>query len=128
MTRELVTRWFNKLGLAEQDTPLLILEGNVYTPRTAYDEVTRGSALGDKLQALIETGRFGTTSEEEQQVAKIRLRQIFQKDADKPVFATLSGKTFTRFELLEEIESGTSIGNQWLQNELSHMRMIVGIR
>lgn len=128
MTKELVTRWFTRLGVAEQDLPLLILEGNVYTPRTAYNEVTRGSALGDKLQALIETGRFGTTAQEEQQVAKIRLKQIFQKDADKPVFATLSGKTFTRSELLDEIESGTSIGNQWLQNELTHMRMIVGIR
>ena len=128
MSRELVTRWFSRLASGEQDLPLLILEGNIYTPRTAFSEVTRGSGLGDKLQALIETGRFGTTAEEEQQVAKIRLRQIFQKDLDKPVFATLSGKTFTRSELLGEIESGTSIGNQWLNNELSHMRMIVGIR
>lgn len=128
MSKELVTRWFNKLGSGEQDIPLLILEGNVYTPRTAFSEVTRGSALGDRLQVLIETGRFGTTAEEERQIAKIRLKQIFQKDLDKPVFATLSGKTFTRSELLDEIESGTSIGNQWLNNELSHMRMIVGIR
>jgi hypothetical protein len=128
MSRELVTRWFSRLASGEQDLPLLILENNIYTPRTALNEVTRGSALGDKLQALIETGRFGTTAEEEQQVAKIRLKQIFQKDADKPVFATLSGKTFTRSELLNEIESGTTIGNQWLGNEISHMKMIVSVR
>jgi hypothetical protein len=128
MSKELISRWFSKLGEAEKDLPLLLSEGNIYTPRTALNEVTRGSALGDKLQALIETGRFGTTAEEEQQVAKIRLKQIFQKDLDKPVFATLSGKTFTRSELLDEIESGTSIGNQWLNNELSHMSMLVGIR
>jgi hypothetical protein len=128
MSKELISRWFSKLGEDEKDLPLLLSEGNIYTPRTALNEVTRGSALGDRLQALIETGRFGTTAEEEQQVAKIRLRQIFQKDLDKPVFATLSGKTFTRSELLEEIESGTSIGNQWLNNELSHMKMIVSVR
>ena len=128
MSRELVTRWFSRLASGEQDLPLLILESNIYTPRTALNEVTRGSALGDRLQVLIETGRFGTTAEEEQQVAKIRLKQIFQKDLDKPVFATLSGKTFTRSELLDEIESGTTIGQQWLSNELSHMKMIVSVR
>jgi hypothetical protein len=128
MSRELVSRWFSRLASGEQDLPLLILEGNIYTPRTALNEVMRSSELGNKLQALIETGRFGTTAEEEQQVAKIRLKQIFQKDADKPVFATLSGKTFTRSELLDEIESGTNIGNQWLNNELSHMLRVVSVR
>ena len=41
MTKELVSRWFNKLGPAEQDLALLILNGMAYTPRQTYDEVMR---------------------------------------------------------------------------------------
>jgi hypothetical protein len=128
MSRELVTRWFSRLASGEQDLPLLILEGNVYTPRTAFNEVTRGSALGDRLQALIETGRFGTTTYEEEQVAKIRLRQILQTQPEKPLFATLSGKLFTPSQLLQEIESNTAIGVQWLNNEKTHMQLLVSAR
>jgi len=128
MSRELVTRWFSRLASGEQDLPLLILEGNIYTPRTALNEVMRSSELGNKLQALIETGRFGTTAYEEEQVAKIRLRQILQTQPEKPLFATLSGKVFTPSQLLQEIESSTAIGVQWLNNEKTHMSLLVSAR
>lgn len=128
MSRDLITKWFSRLPSGEQDLPLLILNGIAYTPRTTLNEVLRGSALGNQLQALVETGRFGTTSLEEQQIAKIRLQQILGSKPDKPLFATLSGKVFTPRELLSQIQSGTAIGNQWIQNEISQMRMLVSIR
>jgi len=128
MSRDLITNWFNKLPTAEKDLPLLILDEIAYTPRTTLNEVLRSSDLGNKLQTLVETGRFGTTSIEEQQIAKIRLQQILGSKPDKPLFATLSGKVFTPSELLAEIQSGTAIGNQWLQTEISQMRRLVSIR
>ena len=128
MSRELVTRWVSKISEAEKDLPLLLVSGYAYTPRMAYTEVLNGTALGNQLQALIETGRFGTSTLDEQAIAKVRLQQILQSKPDKPLFATLSGKVFTPSELLQEIESGTQIGQQWLNQEISHMKMIVNVR
>ena len=128
MSKEMVNRWFSKLSEAEKDLPLLLVENYAYTPRMAYSEVMNGSALGAKLQALIESGRFGTSTLDEQAIAKVRLQQILQSKPDKPLFATLSGKVFTPSQLLQEIESGTQIGSQWVNQEISHMKMIVNVR
>ena len=128
MTRELVSKWFDRLAEKERDLPLLMVDSAIYTPRTAYNEVMRASPIGSKLQALIETGRFGTSTYEEEQIAKIRLRQILQTQPEKPLFATLRGKVFTPSELLGEIESNTDVGRQWLSNEIEHMKRIVSVR
>ena len=129
MTTELVNRWFSKISEAEKNLPLLLVEGYAYTPRMAYDEVNRGSALGAKLQALIESGRFGTSALDEQAIAKVRLQQILQsKPQDKVLFATMNNKTFTAAQLLQEVESGTELGQQWVTNEISHMLSITRVR
>ncbi len=129
MSKELVSRWFNKLGESEKDLPLLLSDGYAYTPRMAYTEVMTGSSLGAKLQSLIESGRFGTSQLDEVAIAKVRVQQILQsKPQDKILFATLSNKTFTPSQMLQEIESGTQIGTQWVQNEISHMTNVVRIR
>ena len=128
MSKDLVSRWFNQLGQSEKSLPLLIYQGNVYTPQAAYDEVMRNSPLGDALQSLIEKQSFGTSAEDEQTVAKLRLTQIMRTKPDKPLFATLSGKVFTPSELLQEIENNTDIGRQWVGTEISHMRRIVSVR
>lgn len=129
MSKELVTRWFNKISTVEQNLPLLLVDNYAYTPRMAYDEVNRGSALGAKLQALIESGRFGTSQLDEIAIAKVRLQTSLQnKPQDKILFATLSNKTFTPSQLLQEIESGTQIGVQQINAEIAHMRAIVNVR
>ena len=128
MSKELVTRWIGKISEVEKDLPLLLVSGYAYTPRMAYTEVLNGTALGNQLQTLIETNRFGTTTLDEQAIAKVRLQQILQSKPDKPLFATLSNKVFTPSQLLQEIESGTQIGEQWVNQEISHMKMIVSIR
>ena len=128
MTREIVSNWFNRLGEGEKDLPLLLLDNIAYTPRTAYNEVMRGSSVGDRLQALIETGRFGTSTSDEQAIAKTRLEQIMQTKPEKPLFATLSGKTFTPSQLLEEIRSDSDVGRQWVKNEIDHMKKLMQIR
>ena len=50
---------------------LLVLNGLAYTPRQTLDEVTRGTPVGDQLQSLIEQGRFGTATVDEQALIKI---------------------------------------------------------
>ena len=129
MSKELVSRWFGKISDAEKDLPLLLSDGYAYTPRMAYTEVMNGTVLGAKLQALIESGRFGTSSLEEVAIAKVRIRQILQsKDPNKVLFATMSNKTFTPAQLLQEIDSGTQIGEQWVQGEISRMTALTRVR
>jgi hypothetical protein len=128
MTKQVVSNWFSKLGQSEKNLPLLIYQGNVYTPQAAYDEVMRGSPLGDALQSLIEKQSFGTSAQDEETVAKLRLTEIMRTKPDKPLFATLSNKIFTPSELLQEIQNDTEIGRQWISNETLHMKRIVSVR
>jgi len=128
MTQTLVSQWLNKLPEAEKDLPLLLVSGNAYTPRMAYNEVMRGTSLGNQLQALIERGSFGTAYSDEQTIARLRLEQRLKSQPERPLFATLSGKVFTPSQLLAEIQEGTSIGVQWLNNEVSHMKALMQVR
>lgn len=129
MSKELVNRWYSKLSLVERNLPLLLVDGYAYTPQMAYDEVNRGSVLGAKMQSLIEMGKFGTSILEEQAIAKVRLQTILQsKPQDKVLFATMSNKTFTPAQLMDEINSGTQIGEQWIAGELQRMRNLVQVR
>jgi len=125
MTKQVVTNWYNRIPDMEKDLALLIVDGNAYTPRMALSEVTRGTPLGNKLQNLIETKKFGTTYEQEQLLAKIRLKQVLETKPEKPMFATLSGKVFTPSQLLKEIETNTSIGQQWVNEEIKRMKAIM---
>ena len=128
MSKELISRWYEKLSDAEKNLPLLIVGGIAYTPRAVYDEVMRDSPIGNQLQALVERGSFGTSYSDEQSIAKLRLTEIMRTKPEKPLFATLSGKVFTPSELLQEIQNDTDVGRQWVENEASHMRRIVSVR
>lgn len=133
MSKELIAKWFNKISNAEKDMPLLVLNGMAYTPRQTYDEVMRGSPVGDQLQNLIEQGRFGTSYSDEQSLIKQRLKISLQSKPDKPLFVALpssglSPKAFTPSQLIKEIDSGTSLGKQWINNEADYMRRILQVR
>jgi len=134
LTLEFVSRWFNRLPEYERDLPLLLVNGVAYTPRVALQEVMRGTALGARLQALIETGRFGTPLQDEVALAKIRLKTLLTRyPPDKPIVATigtpqLPGKTYTPRELIEEIERETAVGKQWIQGEIARMKSLMALR
>lgn len=136
MSKDLVTRWFNKLSIAERNKPLLILNGLAYTPQATLNEVMRGSEIGEKLQNLIEQGKYGTTFEEEQELMKQRLTMDLEsKPPDKILFVALSSsgagipvRAFTARQLLEEIKNGTTLGKQWLNNEASYMKRLMQVR
>lgn len=113
---------------------MLIVEGMAYTPRQALSEVTRGTPLGDKLQALVERGSFGTTFEEEQELIKERLTMDLEsKPPDKVLFVALVGsgipvRSFTAPQLLAEIRNNTTLGQQWIKNEKSYMLRLLQVR
>ncbi|MBA7490218.1 hypothetical protein ES702_00753 [subsurface metagenome] len=131
MSRQLVERWFNKLSSVERDLPLLIVAGTAYTPRTALNEVKRGTALGKKLQSLIEKKSFGTNMIEERTLAKMRLHEILIREPEKPMFVTIQGlapRSYTPRQLLREIDANTKIGRQWVANEIKHVRRVLAVR
>jgi len=127
MTLELVSRWFQKLPQYERDLPLLVVNGVAYTPRAALQEVRRDTALGRKLQTLIEAGRFGA---QEWTLAKLRLKKMLETMPEKPLVATLliPPRTFTPSQLAEEIQRETDIGKQWIRTETQHMRYLLTLR
>ena len=131
MTLARVQAWVRRLPPAELDLPLLIVDGAAYTPRAALEEVRRGTALGARLQALVESGRLGTSAEEELALAKLRLVELLRRyPPDRPLVAVLrapSAATYTPRQLIEEVLAETPTGRQWLAGELQHMRRLVGL-
>jgi hypothetical protein len=120
-----VQAWYNRIPAADRDLPLLILDGYAYTPRQALEEVRRNTPTGARLQALIESGRYGSTPQEEAELAKRRLIEILRRyPPGKPVVGTL-GRMFTPEELIREIESETETGRRLIEAEKSRMQRIV---
>lgn len=134
MSKELVSRWLNKISESEKNKPLLILGGFAYTPRQAYDEVMRGTPTGDQLQNLIEQGRYGTTVADENALIKQRLQtSLLSKPQDKILFVALpsSGlpvKAYTPAQLLDEIKRETAVGKQWMEGEKKVMLRVLQVR
>jgi len=131
MSRELIERWFKSIPEYERDLPIVIHNGIAYTPRMILDEVRRGSTIGKVLQSKIERGSFGTTPEEARNLAIIRLRQVLSRyPPDKPIIATLTfpPRTYTPSELIREIESGSRIGNRFIDAEINHVKRLVNLR
>lgn len=128
MTLDKVQKWFEHVPPSEVDLPLLILDRVAYTPRATLDEVARGTAVGQKLQLLVELGKIGSANVQELELAKLRLIEVLKKkDPNKPLLATLQlpGRAYTTAELIEQIQQGTKIGQQLVQNEVTHMKRIV---
>lgn len=130
MTLTLVQRWFDKLPQYEVDLPLLMVNGVAYTPRTALSEVQRNTALGQKLQAMIERRSVGTLASEEDTLARLRLQELLRRAPERPLFATLvlPPRTYTPGDLLREVQQGTPVGLQWISAEKMQMRYLVGLR
>lgn len=131
MTLEVVRRWFEKLPELERDLPLVILDGVAWTPRAILAEVSRGTPTGERLQALVEAGRLGTSYAEEMALVKYRLREILSRyPPGKPIIAVLSIPTraMTPEDLLREVEQETQLGKRLIRAELEHMRYLLRLR
>lgn len=97
MSLQLMRQWVASLPPTERSLPLLHVGSVFYSPEQALYEVERGSPIGEKLQRLVEEGRFGTDL---QALAKARL-YILLKEAKNYKLATLSGYVIPATELAE---------------------------
>lgn len=129
MTLHVVRAWYNRLPPAERDLPILILDGLAYTPNTVLAEVMRGSIVGERLQRLIEEGRLSNSGLEEEQLAKIRLKELLRRYPERPLVAVLrEGRIFTPSQLIEEIERGTPVGRMLVISEIEYMKFLLRLR
>jgi len=130
VTLQLIRLWVSKLPPSELDMPIIMLNGVAYTPRQILEEVERGTQLGAVLQRMVETGAASLSqSEEEEELAKMRLRQLLSRSS--AIYARLSdtgAEVYTPQQILEEIERGSPIGRQWIEAEKSIIRKLLMLR
>ena len=101
MSLELMRKWVASLPPEERKLPLLHVGNAFYTPEQALYEVERGTAVGEKLQKLVEEGRFGTDLTA---LAKARLEALLSQENFK--IGTLSGAVISTKELAKLIAEG----------------------
>jgi len=101
MSLELMRRWVASLPPAERNLPLLHVGNVFYTPLQALREVEKGTSIGEKLQQLVEEGRFGT---DVTALAKARLEMLLQGANVK--IGTLSGRVYDTKQLEEMLKKG----------------------
>ena len=110
MSLELMRRWVASLPPAERNLPMLHVGDAFYTPLQALHEVERGTAIGEKLQQLVEQGRFGTDLTA---LARARL-QLLLKELKGYKIATLSGYAYSPAQLERLLKEG-QLNNPVLQ-------------
>jgi len=116
-----VSRWISRLPPAERNLPLLVVDNVAYSPNDALAEVRAGTPLGRKLQAMIETGRWGTPDEVLEALAAERLKKLYRERPD--VRITSQGKKTSK-ELIEEIEKRTKLGRELIESEIEYMKRL----
>lgn len=101
MSLELMKRWVASLPPAERNLPLLHVGNAFYTPEQALYEVEKGTAVGEKLQKLVEEGKFGTDLTA---LAKARLEALLSQENLK--IGTLSGAVIDTKQLAKLVAEG----------------------
>jgi len=99
---ELMRRWVASLPPAERSLPLLHVGEAFYTPLQALREVEKGTTIGEKLQQLVEQGRFGTDLNA---LAKARLQLLLERAKGYEI-ASLSGISIPTDKLAKLVAQG----------------------
>lgn len=102
MSLELMQRWVASLPPSERNLPLLHVGNVFYTPLQALEEVKKGTVIGEKLQKLVEEGRFGTDLTA---LAKARLSAILEANKQYKIM-TLSGRVLQVGDLAKKVQEG----------------------
>lgn len=123
--REFIVKWYNRIPKIHRDLPLVELDGKVYSPRRVYEEVMKGTELGERLQEKLESGSF-TTDEFFTKLAKIRLIMVLKKLPKDIGIATFNG-VYSRDELIKLIEEGKGIGKDLIDTEVNIIKEELGI-
>lgn len=113
-------QWLTIIPKQELNQPIVEVESRRLTPVELVDEVQRGTELGRKAKAMLETIGLGTETD----LLTERLKNRFSRyPQDKPLLITLV-RGFTPAQLIAEVEAGTVIGKQFLDSESEYLRYI----
>jgi len=97
MSKEFIEDWYRRIPELERDLPIILIEGRVYTPREVYNEVMRGTRLGELMQSKLErlSSPNSLTYEdlaELRQVALERAKKVVEKLPRDFSIIAISGK------------------------------------
>ncbi|MCD6407331.1 hypothetical protein J7L81_05625 [Candidatus Aerophobetes bacterium] len=123
MSREFVERWYSSIPEFERDLPIILVDGRVYTPREIYNEVMKGTPLGEKLQMELERLRSPHSLTYEdlrklQEVAWERVKRIVKGLPKDFSVVSLSGM-IVRGEKIAEVLKDSAVNYE--------MRKIIGL-
>jgi len=107
MSVELIRQWYSNIPEMERDLPVLMVDGNVYTPREIYNEVMKGTELGKKMQEKIEKLRsphsfYYSDLRELREVAYERIKRIVQDLPEGFSIVSVGGRIITDKEGIYE--------------------------
>jgi len=100
VSKEFIERWYSSIPPIERDLPILLIDGKVYSPREVYEEVMKGTELGNRMQEKIERIRssqsltYGDLREIEH-VARERVMWVLRNLPKNFSIVSLSGKVAT---------------------------------
>jgi len=112
VSKEFVERWYSRIPEMEKDLPIILLDNKVYTPREIYEEVVKGTELGDKLQMKLEMMYRKATSahtfgyediREIRQVAYERVKRIIENLPKDFSIASFSGRIVSGKKIFDAI-------------------------
>jgi hypothetical protein len=130
VTLQVVRRWFSRLPPYELDMPIVVVDGLAYTPRAILEEVQRGTALGERLQRMVEAGVASLHQEDLDELAKLRLRLLLSRPTHLRVVAYTYPvpREMTMQELLAEVEAGTPIGRRFIEAQKEVVMRLLSMR
>lgn len=127
MSLQAVEDWVDRLPPQERDLPLLIYEGESYSPNEVLNIVRRGDKLAEALQKRVESGDFGTPQAEKKKLAQERVKKLLKDRPVDVVRLTVPGgkPDKTSAEIEKEVDDETGFGKKLIEQEeeyLEHIR------
>jgi len=128
MSIERISTWYWKLPAYDRKLPLVIVDGREYTPNQIYDEVRRGTRLGEKLQRSVELGAAGLTNGAK--IWELAKKRLITKLREIPVTVKtyLLGKPeITSEEMIRDIETEGFFGKSLIEAEIEQMKALMEV-
>lgn len=97
MSREFIEKWYKSIPKMERDLPIILIDGKVYTPNEVYEEVMKGTELGEIMQSKLErmSSQHSMTYEDLREIRHIAYERVKRILEDLPKdfsIVSLSGK------------------------------------
>lgn len=120
--REFIEAWYRRIPEMERDLPVILVGDRVYTPREVYEEVVRGTKLGEVMQSKIERMASLNSYEdlrELKQVALERVKRILEDLPEDFSIVSLDGKIAKGKEIFK------AIGKAAVEYEMSRVAKLI---